>query len=171
MIILLMGVTGSGKSTVGSELAEKLNIGFIDADDFHPKENIAFMSEGKPLNDEMRKPWLESIAQVIKQHCKAKEDLVLACSALKRSYRNTLFIESKHHVLIYLKGSRDEIESRLQRRTDHFMPSNMLDSQLATLEEPKADENVFDIPLSLSVNQAVSKIISYLEESERKELT
>lgn len=166
MIILLMGVTGSGKSTAGQVLADKLCIDFIDADDFHTKENIALMSEGKPLNDEMRKPWLEAIAHEVEQYGEDKKDVVLACSALKRSYRDILFEPSKQCALVYLSGDRSQIEARLLERKNHFMPSNLVDSQFATLQEPEADEAVIEIPISLSVEHAVAEIINSINHEE-----
>ncbi len=164
MIVLLMGVTASGKSTIGSRLAKKLGIDFADADDFHPIKNIALMSVGKPLTDEMRMPWLESVANEIGDYCYKKKDLVVACSSLKRAYRDILLKPSTFNTLAYLKGSRHEIETRLSARKDHFMPSSMLDSQLATLEIPEDDENALEIEMSLSVEKAVLQIINSIQD-------
>jgi gluconokinase len=136
MILLVMGVTGSGKTTVGKLLASRLGWVFLDADDFHPAENIAKMKRGVALTDEDREPWLAAIhAELL--HCAAKEqDAVLACSALKQSYRETLAAGVELRVC-YLKGTYREIAARLQSRTGHFAGEAILAGQFADLEEPR----------------------------------
>jgi carbohydrate kinase (thermoresistant glucokinase family) len=133
--ILVMGVCGCGKSTVGRLLASRLDLPFFDADDFHSPENIALMREGRPLDDNHRAPWLAALNQLLRQH-QTSGGLILACSALKESYRQTLTDGIPEPVWIYLRGTRDLLLSRLTARQNHFMPSSLLDSQLATLEEP-----------------------------------
>jgi gluconokinase len=135
MILLVMGVTGSGKTTVGKLLAQRLGWLFLDADDFHPAENIAKMKQGVPLTDEDREPWLAAIhAELLK--CAAKNlDAVLACSALKQSYRDRLAAGVELRIC-YLKGTYREIAERLRRRTGHFAGEAILAGQFADLEEP-----------------------------------
>jgi gluconokinase len=136
MILLVMGVTGSGKTTVGKLLAQRLGWLFLDADDFHPAENIAKMKREIPLRDEDREPWLDAIhAELLK--CAAKnQDAVLACSALKQSYRERLGAGVELRIC-YLKGTSQEIAVRLQNRTGHFAGEGILAGQFADLEEPR----------------------------------
>lgn len=136
MIVTVMGVAGSGKSTVGKLLAQRLSLPFIEADDFHSKENVLKMSRGIPLNDEDRHPWLQLLSHELQLH-EQNKGAVLACSALKESYREILR-EGLHEkiVWIYLQGKEDVLKERIKNRTGHFMPEELLRSQLATLEEP-----------------------------------
>lgn len=132
-----MGVSGSGKSTVGRRLAESLGWTFADADDFHPPANIAKMQSGQPLNDADRGPWLDAIRAFLDARRAAGESCVLACSALKAHYRARLFPDGEAAVtIVFLKGAREVLEARLRARQAHFMPAALLDSQLAALEEP-----------------------------------
>lgn len=130
-----MGVCGCGKSTVGRLVAGHLDLPFFDADDFHPPANIERMRRGIPLDDAHRQPWLEILRRHILQQ-ESTGGLVLACSALKESYRRTLTDGVRAPRWVYLRGSRELLLSRLTARTDHFMPAGLLDSQLAALEEP-----------------------------------
>jgi gluconokinase len=137
MVIVLMGVSGSGKTTVGKVLAEELGWKFLDADAFHPQSNIQKMREGRPLNDEDRRPWLKSLRQRTEKACSLDENLVLACSALKHAYQDYLESEDPSCVqLVYLKGSEDLIRKRLAGRKGHFMDPNLLGSQFEALEAP-----------------------------------
>jgi gluconokinase len=136
MVILLMGVSGSGKTTVGQLLAAQLRWGFADADQFHPPANIAKMSAGHPLDDADRAPWLAAIRQHIDRELAAGRNAIVTCSALKQSYRDALIADPMRVKLVYLKGTRDVLWARISARHGHFMKSSMLDSQLATLEEP-----------------------------------
>lgn len=138
MVIVLFGVSGAGKTTVGRLLAEDLGWTFIDADDFHPPENVSKMSQGIPLDDEDRKDWLASLSNVIREHITAGSDLVLACSALKAAYRAQLSVNQNVH-FVYLKADRDITAERLAKRSGHFMDPRLLNSQFDTLEEPQAD--------------------------------
>ena len=135
MIIVLMGVTGSGKTAVGQNLAASLGWRYFDADEFHSAANIEKMKSGVPLNDADRKPWLESLQRVIRDSLKKAEPAVLACSALKKSYRDMLLIDERVQ-FVYLKGDYDLIKERLRARNDHYMNPSLLDSQFETLEEP-----------------------------------
>lgn len=131
-----MGVSGSGKSTVGKALASRLRCSFFDADDFHPPQNVDKMKAGIPLTDEDRLGWLNAMHDLAQKERK-KGTVVIACSALKEAYREILSAKEEDHVRwIYLKGSFDLIESRMKNRTDHFMPPGLLRSQFEILEEP-----------------------------------
>jgi gluconokinase len=135
MIIIVMGVSGSGKTTVGTELASALHCAFLEGDDLHSPANVEKMSHGIPLTDADRAPWLEAIHRCMCDAFAAGHSLVVACSALKRSHRATL-AEGLPVTCVYLKGSADLIRSRLQHRAHHFMKADMLASQFADLEEP-----------------------------------
>ena len=148
MVILLMGVTGSGKTTVGHALAESLNWEFADADDFHSPANVAKMRTGIPLDDNDRAPWLASLRHAIAGWLRDGTDVVLACSALRQVYREEL-MASPEVRLVYLRGSRELIADRLSQRHGHYMDPNLLDSQLGTLEEPRCaitEDVAADVP-------------------------
>ncbi len=145
---IVMGVSGSGKSTVGKALAEKLGWDFFDADDFHPQANIAKMAAGIPLDDSDRTPWLAALSDQLFATLKAGRHSVLACSALKESYRKQLLNGKEGVEIIYLKGSYDLLLERMSMREGHFMKPEMLKSQFATLEEPQ-NALVLDISMPL----------------------
>ncbi|MEO9474971.1 MAG: gluconokinase [Cyclobacteriaceae bacterium] len=137
MSIVVMGVAGSGKSTIGQMLAKQLGLPFADADEFHPQSNIEKMRSGTPLNDDDRRPWLEILAQTLYER-ELEGGIVLACSGLKSDYRKVLNSKSKNPpTYVYLKGSKDLIMQRMKQRSGHFMPQELLDSQFDTLEEPQ----------------------------------
>ena len=136
MVIILMGVTGSGKTTIGLALAASLQWRIVDADDFHSPSNVAKMRAGVPLDDADRLPWLTSLHDAIDGWLEAGTNVVLACSALKQSYREQLLV-SPDVKLVYLRGSRELISQRLSQRHGHYMNSNLLASQFAALEEPR----------------------------------
>jgi gluconokinase len=158
MIIVIMGVAGSGKSTVGQLLANELHCAFLDGDSLHPPGNIAKMTNGIPLTDSDRTPWLAAIHMRIEESFQRAEDLVVACSALKQQYRDTLDC-GVANTWVYLKGSYEVIRERLQHREHHFMTAQMLTSQFADLEEP-ANAIVIDVDVEPSV--AVRQIVSAL---------
>jgi gluconokinase len=135
MVVLLMGVTASGKTTVGRMLGAALGYPFYDADDFHPPANIEKMRRGIPLTDADRRPWLEALRDLVRRSLAENRDAVLACSALKDAYRRYLLIDARV-TLVYLKADVDLIRQRLQQRRGHFMSPALLESQFATLEEP-----------------------------------
>lgn len=135
--VVVMGVTGSGKSTIGRLLAERMGWDFEDADVYHPEANIAKMAAGIPLDDRDRIPWLRTLRALIDERIEADRSLVLACSALKQEYRDVLSRGRGSVDFVYLKGSPELITSRLQERTGHYMKPELLDSQFEALEEPK----------------------------------
>jgi gluconokinase len=136
MVIVLMGVSGSGKTTVGVPLAQALGGEFVEGDDYHPPANVAKMRQGIPLDDADRRPWLETLSAEIGRWLSAGRTVVLACSALKRSYRAILRGERPGVRFVHLTGSAPLIRARLAGRRGHYMPASLLDSQLAALEEP-----------------------------------
>ncbi|MGO4711219.1 gluconokinase [Bradyrhizobium sp. 2TAF24] len=164
--IILMGVSGSGKSTVASALAQRTGLTCADADSFHPQANITKMHAGIPLTDEDRWPWLRAIAAAIDHHAAADGPLIIACSALKRAYRDLLVHGRRDVRIVYLRGSQALIAGRLAARRDHFMPSSLLDSQFATLEEPTSDEPAITVGIDASVETVVDDIIRRLDLTE-----
>lgn len=157
---VVMGVSGSGKTSVGKSLAEKLGWDFYDADDFHPPENVAKMTSGIPLSDSDRAPWLATLHGLISSCLMQNRPGVLACSALRESYRRQLLEGNEHVQLIYLKGSYELIWSRMEVRKDHYMQPHMLQSQFDTLEEPK---KALIVDISKSVDEMVQEILKCLE--------
>ena len=152
-LLVVMGVSGSGKSTVGAALAQRLRVPFADADDFHPPANIAKMSAGEALDDDDRVPWLEAIGAWLAAH--DAEGGVVSCSALKRSYRDQLRRHAPRLQLVHLHGSREVIARRQASRPGHFMPASLLASQFATLEPLAEDEH----GIVLDVDQSVDAIV------------
>ena len=158
MFIIIMGVSGCGKSTIGKMLAERLEWPFYDGDDFHPAANIAKMAAGIPLNDADRAGWLTAIGELVEKQSKAGMDGVLACSALKESYRNLL--QRAPVRFVYLKGDYETILRRMEMRGPHFMKPDMLQSQFATLEEPTG---ALTLDVDLSPAEIVQKIIDTIK--------
>ena len=136
MIIIVMGVSGSGKSTIGNRLANALQWTFVDADTFHPPSNIEKMSLGIPLTDADRTPWLHTLRDLIDHWLKDSRNVVLACSALKHAYRDKLLMDKKRMRVVYLKGTFELFRERVIRRRHHYMPDELLESQFNILEEP-----------------------------------
>jgi gluconokinase len=156
---MVMGVAGSGKTTVGELLARQLGWSFYDADAFHPPENIEKMANGIPLNDVDRAPWLAALHALISTSLRENRPAVLACSALKESYRQRLLEDNDGVQVVYLKGSYDLLWSRLSHRKDHYMKPQMLQSQFESLEEP---ENALTMDVSMPVNALVNEILKQL---------
>jgi gluconokinase len=161
--IVVMGVSGAGKSTVGKLIAARLDCPFRDADSFHPRANIEKMSRGEPLTDEDRWPWLQAIAAWIAEHRAAGTTCVVTCSALKRVYRDIVTNKQSSDVrLVYLKGGFDLIESRLKARQGHFMPPGLLRSQFDALEEPGAGERAIMVPIDATPEQIADRVMEKL---------
>jgi gluconokinase len=161
-VLVVMGVSGSGKSTIAAMLAHRLNWIFEEGDWFHPPSNIEKMHRGEPLTDEDRWPWLEGIAAWIDATRHAGNHGTVACSALKRAYRDILIGERPDVRIVYLKGGRDLIARRLAARNGHFMPPALLDSQFATLEEPQPDEHPIVVPIAAHPREVVEQIVKKL---------
>lgn len=143
-LYVIMGVSGSGKSTIGARLARALEIEFVEGDDLHPAENVKRMEAGIPLTDDDRRGWLVAIAARLREAKRAKVGLVVSCSALKRSYRELLRSGGDENVrFVYLAGTRALLAERLANRRRHFMPASLLESQLSALEEPSPDERAW----------------------------
>jgi gluconokinase len=162
VILIVAGVSGSGKSTVGALLAGRLRWPFADADAFHPDANVAKMRAGIPLTDEDRWPWLRTIADWMDTRIAAGESAVATCSALKRSYRDLLLRERPEAVMVFLEASREKLLRRLSARQGHFFPQQLLDSQLADVEPPETDEHVLVVQDEAEAAQTAAKIISLL---------
>ena len=161
--LVVMGVSGSGKSTIAEKLAERLGWVFEDGDRFHPASNVAKMSAGQPLTDEDRWPWLQAIADEIDRVCKAGERAVIACSALKQAYRDVLVHGRRDVRIVFLSGTQALIADRLARRKGHFMPPGLLDSQFRTLEPPEKSEHPVTVSIDASVETIVEDIARQLK--------
>jgi gluconokinase len=161
-VLVLMGVSGCGKSTTGALLAGRLSWPFRDADSFHPPQNIDKMSRGTPLSDADRAPWLQAIAAWIDARLAAGAQGIVSCSALKRAYRDAILGSREGVRLVFLKGEKALIAQRMAARLDHFMPPALLDSQFATLEEPTADERPLVVPVAAQPGEVVESILREL---------
>lgn len=171
MIIIVMGVSGAGKSTFGGALASELGYSFVEGDDYHPPANVAKMSAGIALDDTDREPWLAALARDIARWQADGRGVVLACSALKRRYRERLRADCKPAgggvCFVYLRGSPEQIRERIAARSGHYMPAGLLDSQLAALEPPDPDEPVLSVDIDRPVADAVAEIGAWLSAQKR----
>jgi|SRR4051812_36982783 gluconokinase len=159
-LVVVMGVTGSGKSTVGLQLAERLGVPFADADDFHSPENVAKMRAGTPLTDDDRWPWLRAIGAWLAEH--ADTGAVVTCSALKRAYRDTLRTTAPDVTFLHLHGDMDTVRRRVAGREQHFMPESLVQSQFDALEPLGPDERGVVVDLGLPVDAIVGRVASEL---------
>ncbi len=164
MRIIVMGVSGCGKSTVGTHLAAALGARFVDGDDLHPAENKAKMAAGIPLNDQDRWPWLNLVGRTLSMVEPGQTGCVIACSALKRAYRDEIRLKAPDAVFVHLNGSRELLASRLSGRKHEYMPSSLLDSQLAILEPLEQDEHGFEISIEDAVARQVELILAQLRD-------
>jgi gluconokinase len=155
--LVLMGVAGSGKTVVGGKAAQQLGWEFLDADDYHPPANVEKMHRGEPLNDADRKPWLERLHEELQKHLAAGKSVILACSALKDAYRKII----KNHLggveFVYLHVDHVVVAERLAKRTQHFFPKELLDSQFETLETPS---DAIEINANLEIDQVVAEVVA-----------
>jgi gluconokinase len=162
MILIAMGVSGAGKTRIGEMLAERLKCTFTDGDAFHSAANKEKMHNGIPLTDDDRWPWLRTIRAAIEEKQRAGETAVFTCSSLKRSYRDILRDGDRDVCFVYLKGSREVLQQRLQTRTGHFFDPSLLQSQLDTLEEPGEDEAI-TVSIELTPEQIVDEVVAKVE--------
>jgi gluconokinase len=158
--LVVMGVSGSGKSTVGAALAQRLRVPFADADDFHPPANIATMAAGRPLDDDDRQPWLESIGTWLAEHPSGG---VMSCSALKRSYRDQLRHHARGVAFLLLNGTPEVIRARQASRPGHFMPASLLASQFAILEHLTPDEHGVTVDVDQGVDAIVEEYLRWAQ--------
>ena len=169
--IILMGVSGTGKTTVGHAIAQQMGAKFIDGDDLHPRQNIVKMAASQPLDDNDRQPWLERIADVIFSLEQKNESGVLVCSALKKRYRDQLRKGSNKVRFLWLTGDYDCILTRMQQRKGHFMPEALLRSQFAALEAPDSSEtDIVAIDIAPTVAQIVANALTLLEQTHSREV-
>ena len=162
--IVVMGVSGSGKSTLGGMLAAELHCPFLEGDSFHPDANVAKMRAGEPLDDDDRWPWLDALGAAAGQAAAARGRVIVACSALKHSYRDRIAAAIAAPTLfVLLEVSTDELERRMGNRPGHYMPKSLLDSQLRTLERPGADECALTLDAELPIRELCDEIYAYLD--------
>lgn len=159
MRLVLMGVAGSGKTSVGEALSARMGIPYLDGDTLHPPGNIAKMSRGEPLTDADRWPWLARVGQALA----GQEALILGCSALRRSYRDRIRAEAGAVIFVHLAGSRSVIAARMRQRGGHFMPVALLDSQFAALEPPAPEEHAVTVKVDQPLENVVNDILHQLQ--------
>ena len=162
LVLVVMGVSGSGKTTVAKGLAERLAWSYQEGDDLHPKANVEKMASGHPLTDDDRWPWLERVADWIDGLLDTGESGIVTCSALKRAYRDILNRHGAGVGFVLLDGTKEQIEERLEKRKGHYMPPSLLDSQFATLERPDDDEPAFLVSIEGSPDQIVDEVLEGL---------
>ena len=161
-LYVVMGVSGSGKSLIGAAFARALGVGFVEGDDYHTAANVARMASGIPLTDDDRAQWLRSLAARIRNAKDSGTGLVVSCSALKRSYRDVLRGAAGELQFVFLQGSRGLLAERLTSRREHYMPPSLLESQLATLEEPLPDEHAWVCDIRESPEDIVAALIAHV---------
>jgi carbohydrate kinase (thermoresistant glucokinase family) len=161
--LIVMGVSGSGKSTIADALGRRLGWIVEDADQFHPASNVKKMSAGTPLTDDDRWPWLNAIAGEIARKRASGSNVIIACSALKRAYRDILVQGHRDTRIVYLRGRKELIAARLAARKNHFMPPGLLDSQFRTLEEPTVDEHPLVVDIDATVDEIADRIVTLLK--------
>ena len=161
-LVVVMGVSGSGKTTIGTLVAHELGVQFIDGDSLHPLENVQKMAAGTPLDDDDRWPWLESVGRTLHEHGERREGLVVACSALKRAYRERIRSQAPSALFLHLDGTLEVLTRRIEGRSGHFMPAALLESQIETLEPLAQEEGGYvlniDQPVADMVDDAVTRL-------------
>ncbi len=165
-IILVIGVSGSGKSTVGEHLSQKLGMDFMEGDSFHSAAEIAKMKSGQGLTDKDRWPWLGRMHEAIEQYVAERKGVVVACSGLRKAYRDLLIGGVPNTRLVYLRGDKQVIAARMHQRKGHFMPPSLLDSQFETLEEPGPDEHALVINVENTVDDTLRDVVKALGAAE-----
>lgn len=169
--IIVMGVSGAGKTSIADLLANRLGCRFVEGDQLHPEANVKKMAEGRPLTDDDRWPWLDIIGNELKAAHAAGEDIVVTCSALKKTYREKLRTSGGEPLyFVFLKGSPELLASRMGARKGHFMPASLLQSQLATLESPEGETNVVTVDIDATLPEIVADAIDRLEELWRENI-
>ena len=158
----MMGVSGCGKSTVGHLLAGRLAVPFVEGDELHSAANVAKMAAGQPLTDQDRVGWLQALSQRLQQAVQQEQGVVVACSALKKAYRDVLRQGASDVLFVHLQGRPEVLAQRMQQRTAHYMPPSLLQSQLAILEPPQADEVALTLDMSLPPEQQCKQVVQYL---------
>lgn len=161
-ILVVMGVAGAGKSTLARAIADRLKIPYLEADDLHPPANVAKMSSGQPLTDADRWPWLDAVAAWIDARARAGEAAVVACSALKRRYRERLAREHPSVRFAYVTGSPELVTARMKARRDHYFPVSLIASQFDALEPPEPDENAISVNMELPLSAQVERVLAEL---------
>lgn len=161
--IVLMGVCGCGKSTVGRQLAQALGVHYVEGDDLHSAHNVALMAAGTPLTDADRHGWLQEVAVQLANPTACASGVVVACSALKRRYRDQLRAAAPDLLLVHLHGERNQLARRLAGRVGHYMPATLLQSQLDTLEAPAADEHALTLDIAAAPEQLVAAVVQHLD--------
>jgi gluconokinase len=164
MIVVTMGVCGSGKTSIGKLIASRMNWTFVEGDDLHPPENREKMASGTPLTDDDRWPWLDRIAETMRAINEAGGSAVVACSALRQAYRDRLRLSGAEIIFLHLTGDANLIRQRMENRHDHFMPPGLLDSQLATLEAPRLDEPIFEIDVAGTTEEIAEAVVRSLSD-------
>ena len=159
-LYVVMGVSGSGKTVIGTALARALGVEFVEGDDYHPADNVNRMAAGIPLTDDDRALWLRALAARLREAKDAGTGLVMSCSALKRSYRDVLRAQAPEATFVFLKGRRDLIAERIAGRHGHFMPPSLLESQFAALEAPSPDEHAWVCDISKSPEDLVAALVA-----------
>ncbi len=157
VLVVVMGVSGCGKSTLGAALADRRQWRYLDADDFHSSQSRDHMASGKPLTDEMRQPWISAICHKLQQLAKDYDHTVLAFSGLKKAHREPLRHCGSRVIFLHLTGDREIVAQRMLARANHFMPASLLDSQLATLENPSNEPDVFPLNIDASINELLEQ--------------
>ncbi|WP_420565378.1 gluconokinase [Thalassobaculum sp.] len=166
IVVVMMGVSGVGKTTIGTLLAKRLGWGYAEGDSYHPPANVAKMRAGTPLDDADREPWLAAIAADIDRWRAARQGMVVSCSALKRRYRDILIGDRPDVRLVRLAGDEGLIRARMERRTDHYMPPSLLTSQIATLEPPVPEEDAIHVEVTRPPKDCVAQILQALKAAE-----
>lgn len=161
-LVVVMGVSGSGKTTIGTLVAHELGVDFVDGDSLHPIENVQKMASGTPLDDDDRWPWLEIVGRTLHEHGERREGLVVACSALKRVYRERIRSQAPSALFLHLDGTVEVLTRRIEGRSGHFMPAALLESQIETLEPLAQEEGGYvlniDQPVADMVDDAVTRL-------------